>query len=593
MAQERHLPQKFNPLMTDEPPPYETLVAGRHMGHSVLPEHKSKPKDQETFDYIYLRAPLPKGIISGIFNPSPQSYYLMRRSRDGYISATGMFKATFPYATIVEDTLERKYIRSLASTSSEETAQNLWIPPLHALQLAEEYRILPWVKALLDNAPINGNTSNIPIPPPFIPPQDCTEPSHSSDHPLSSVFSSNSQSLSPKKTVGTRSKVSEAELKVESDFEAVELSAKMSESNTDDAKSSPIINTIHNNKELSEEEALDLSISPSINTSEIDAEPPKTCAQTEKEFQIDLPQSYIPPSTNLFMVEPFKELTETKFLEISAHLPTDLSDALATSEISLLTQENLKKEFKKMSTNPLLDKTGFIELETYIQIEENFETNYPESLTPTPKDTSDILFKPETSAQNEMKAETKFLKISTPPLTDTSDSGTSPENFVASNVELEENTLNLLTPTLETSNMINELSQTSLNKNLETLETRTDLTTSKDIQCTDTSDSVDESPLLAALQSETEAMITKAKEMVETSLLGEAAMPATRNPKRKIEETELEAESIEGVDEEVQVKRQKIELRELKRERVKSRALLGITATLAIGAVVQYALNAF
>ncbi|KAK4198258.1 hypothetical protein QBC40DRAFT_95254 [Triangularia verruculosa] len=206
MTTQRQLPQRHNHFMTDDVPPHNELVGRRRLGRTKLSPKvaaftldPSEPFD-DTFDYAHLRAPLPKGIVSpiwGLNKSSPSSYFLMRRSRDGFVSATGMFKASFPYANLEEEEAERKYIKLQSTTSPNETAGNVWIPPQQALDLAVEYKILPWIRALLDPTEIALNpSSDAPkAPPPFT-----ALGQHVLPPPTPSRLRRSSRSASPAKT---------------------------------------------------------------------------------------------------------------------------------------------------------------------------------------------------------------------------------------------------------------------------------------------------------------------------------------------------------------------------------------------------------
>ncbi|KAH8705506.1 transcription regulator HTH, apses-type DNA-binding domain-containing protein [Talaromyces proteolyticus] len=220
----RSLPKKNNPLILPESSPvYEELLALRRLGKTLLSvkptqigtSNATKPENLGPFEYAHLRAPLPKDLAGSEIFPSnptqqhPETYFLMRRSKDGFISATGMFKIAFPWAKLEEERAEREYVKARAETSEDEIAGNVWISPLLALELAKEYRMFDWVRALLDAAEIvqTPASSKKPITPPpkfDMPPLESSEELRASSRPRTRRSVSPSKISSPKKTSSPR-----------------------------------------------------------------------------------------------------------------------------------------------------------------------------------------------------------------------------------------------------------------------------------------------------------------------------------------------------------------------------------------------------
>lgn len=299
-------------------PPYELLVARRRLGQTDLAvkagqvgsSNATKTKNLGTFDYAHLRAPLPKGIVSGIFKPSPASYFLMRRSHDGYISATGMFKATFPGAEASEEEEERKYIKSLETTSTDETAGNVWIPPQHALELAEEYQIVPWIKALLDNTPIETNPTKeatpktISPPPKFLMPQESlTAPTPTRGRPRRSA--SPSKIASPRKIASTRSRKAKSESVKSGSVEPVSVQA--ASKSLEEALNGPIKESdAPAAEEVKEEPVVRVHVDTDV---EVKGDVETTHTHVEVEMPAGSPELPLPEDTAA-MIEKAKEMVE-------------------------------------------------------------------------------------------------------------------------------------------------------------------------------------------------------------------------------------------------------------------------------------------
>ncbi|EAT83663.2 hypothetical protein SNOG_08495 [Parastagonospora nodorum SN15] len=160
MVSKRALPERKNPLLEPiESTAKEILIERRRLGQTNLAvkpgvagvASATKSDNMGTFDYAHLRVPLPKDLSgSGIFTLTRASTF----PDDGYISATGMFKAAFPWASLAEEEAERRYQKSFPSAGGDEVAGSVWIAP------EEEYAMRHWIEALLDPAPIEKGSKD-------------------------------------------------------------------------------------------------------------------------------------------------------------------------------------------------------------------------------------------------------------------------------------------------------------------------------------------------------------------------------------------------------------------------------------------------
>ncbi|KAF2800070.1 hypothetical protein K505DRAFT_345429 [Melanomma pulvis-pyrius CBS 109.77] len=239
MVGKRNLPERRNELIElEHAPNREVLVERRRLGQTNLAvkpgtvgvSNASKAENLGTFDYAHLRVPLPKDLSgSGIFTLKsttsyPESYFLMRRSSDGYISATGMFKAAFPWASLSEEEEERRFQKTFPSAGPEEVAGSVWVAPEESLQLADEYGMRLWIEALLDPAPIERGSKDRPnhhiqmpprfdvtkAPPVLLPPASSLRPTRARSTRSASpskIATPNRKMASPRKPRATRGAV--------------------------------------------------------------------------------------------------------------------------------------------------------------------------------------------------------------------------------------------------------------------------------------------------------------------------------------------------------------------------------------------------
>ncbi|KAK5060008.1 hypothetical protein LTR84_009892 [Exophiala bonariae] len=394
MSDTRSLPTKRNPLIAPGvAPTYEDLINRRGLGKTKLTvkpgqvgtSNATKASNLGPFEYAHLRAPLPEDLTgSEIFasrsnQAHPETYFLMRRSKDGFVSATGMFKIAFPWAAHAEEKEERDYLKSLDATSQDEVAGNVWVAPVFALELAEAYGLTDWIKALLDPADISQTPSSakksIAPPPRFDLPSDKTRlPAPTTKTPRSR----STRSSSPTKAVATPAKASPRKRQTKAQKEAniahANAASASLQSALDDAASvaetegKPEVDTASPAPELpsaADDEKVRVEVDQSV---EVKGNTEVTHTSVIVEMPVGLPELPLPEDTEKMLETAKKMVEEAKALESSPKLsrkrkvqdpePSDIDAELPVqpAKKAKVLEEKLKRE--KVRTRAVLGVTA-------------------------------------------------------------------------------------------------------------------------------------------------------------------------------------------------------------------------------------------
>ncbi|PWY65264.1 apses transcription factor [Aspergillus sclerotioniger CBS 115572] len=365
----RSLPKKNNPLvLTDVAPAYDELLSRRRLGKTNLAvkptqvgtSNATKPENLGPFEYAHLRAPLPRDLKGSEIFPShspqqhPETYFLMRRSKDGFVSATGMFKIAFPWAKLDEERSEREYLKTRTETSEDEIAGNVWISPLLALELAKEYQMYDWVRALLDPTDIVQSPSSakkqITPPPRFdLPPIEAP-----AILTASSTRLRRGRSASPSKKLSSPRKPRQTRAMKEANAAATSAANASLQTSLDltasTAETESVIETVHQSVEVDGDEKPAPSpkkATPAFRTKKIAArmqpfeEPEKEEEKEEEKVQVDV-------ETNAESVDDVRTTQTTVSVEMPVTLPE--APSAADTEQMIAKAKEMVQEAVKLQT---------------------------------------------------------------------------------------------------------------------------------------------------------------------------------------------------------------------------------------------------